>query len=248
VRKPFLTARWEDLVLVTYRIGADLLTAQLPAGLEADRRPGDPAGTAYVSLVAFRFLDTRVKGVAVPLHRDFPEVNLRAYVRTLADPRRRGVLFISELVPKPAITMVANLVYHEHYRTVPMECEAVDVAEHRRRMSVTIELGDRVHRIACTGGRPAQRTTPGSVEHFFKELEWGFGRDAEGELVTYRVAHPVWRAYPCTRDDLELDVSFLELYGEPWSVLDDAEPCHVMFAEGSEITVFDREPRPPRGT
>jgi uncharacterized protein YqjF (DUF2071 family) len=62
VPKPFLTARWEDLVLATWRIDAELLTARLPAGLEADRRPGDAAGAAYVSLVAFRFLDTRVKG------------------------------------------------------------------------------------------------------------------------------------------------------------------------------------------
>jgi hypothetical protein len=236
----FLTARWEDLVLVTYRIDAGLLTAQLPAGLEADRRPGDPAGTAYVSLVAFRFLDTRVKGIAVPLHRDFPEVNLRAYVRTIGEPRRRGVLFVSELVPKPAITMVANLVYHEHYRTVPMECD-VDESGGRRRMSVSIELGERVHSIRCSGDLPPRATEPGGVEDFFKEHEWGFGRDAEGQLVTYRVAHPVWRAYPCTREDLELDVSFHELYGEPWGQLDETEPFHVMFAEGSSITVFDRE-------
>jgi hypothetical protein len=238
--KPFLTARWEDVVLVTYRIGADLLAASLPAGLEADRRPGDPAGTAYVSLVAFRFLDTRVKGLAVPMHRDFPEVNLRAYVRTTSDPRRRGVSFISELVPKPAITMVANLVYHEHYRTVPMDCDVREVGG-RRRMTVNIELGDRMHSIACTGDAPAQPTAAGGVEDFFKEHEWGFGRDADGELVTYRVAHPVWKAYRCTLEDLELDVSFHELYGEPWSVLDGAEPVHVLFAEGSAITVFDRE-------
>lgn len=238
--KAFLTARWEDLVLVTYRIDAGLLTAQLPAGLEPDRRPGDPAGTAYVSLVAFRFLDTRVKGLAVPLHRDFPEVNLRAYVRTIATPQRRGVLFVSELVPKPAITMVANLVYHEHYRTVPMECD-VEESGGRRRMSVSIELGERVHSIRCRGDLPARVTEPGGAEDFFKEHEWGFGRDGDGELVTYRVAHPVWRAYPCTRADLELDVSFHELYGAPWGLLDGAEPFHVMFAEGSSITVFDRE-------
>ena len=230
-------------MLVTYRIGADVLTARLPAGLEADRRPDDPAGTAYVSLVAFRFLDTRVKGLAVPLHRDFPEVNLRVYVRTTSTPTRRGVLFISELVPKPAITMVANLVYHEHYRTVPMECDVRDLADGTRETSVTIELGDRMHRISCTGDRPPQPTEPGGVEDFFKEHEWGFGRDADGELVTYRVAHPVWRAYPRAR--LALDVSFHELYGDPWGALDGAEPFHVMFAEGSAITVFDREVSSP---
>ena len=236
---PFLTARWEDLILVTYRIPADLLTSRIPPGLEAERLPDDPPGTAYISLVAFRFLDTKVKGLPVPLHRDFPEVNLRVYVRTIREPKRRGVLFISELVPKPAITMIANLVYHEHYRTVPMETQIDNIGDAKRRHVLSIELGERTHKIACTGRLPATSVAADGLEDFFKEHTWGFGRDDEGGLVTYRVDHPVWNVFEAP--ELDLDVNFHELYGDPWSILDGAEPFHVMFAEGSEITVFDRE-------
>ena len=42
-RTPFLTARWEDLLLLTYRIPAAFLTSYLPRGLEADRMADDPA-------------------------------------------------------------------------------------------------------------------------------------------------------------------------------------------------------------
>jgi hypothetical protein len=160
-------------------------------------------------------------------------------VRTVAEPRRRGVLFISELVPKPAITMVANLVYHEHYRTVPMQTEVENLGDERRRHALTIELGERTHRIACTGRLPSSPVASDGLEHFFKEHAWGFGRDHEGALVTYRVAHPIWNVFPDPQ--LELDLDFHELYGDPWSILAGADPFHVMYAEGSEITVFERE-------
>ena len=38
-------------------------------------------GARCVSVVGFRFLDTRVLGVPIPFHRNFEEVNLRFYVR-----------------------------------------------------------------------------------------------------------------------------------------------------------------------
>jgi uncharacterized protein len=240
---PFLTARWLDLALVTYRIPADVLTAALGGSqpldipLEPDRLPGDPADVAYASLVAFRFLETRVKGIAVPLHTDFPEVNLRVYVRTREATPRRGVMFIREFVPRRAIVTVANLLYHEHYRAVPMRIEAVDLGETRRRVACSISLGEREHRIALTGGRPPVTPTPDSLEHFFKEHTWGFGRTPEGRTLVYRVDHPIWDAYPTVIEDLELDVDFGELYGHPWELLDGRDPFHVAYAVGSEISV-----------
>jgi uncharacterized protein YqjF (DUF2071 family) len=238
---PFLRARWADLALVTWRIPADLLRAHLAPGLEPDRLPGDGPEAAYVSFVAFRFLDTQVKGITVPLHSDFPEVNLRAYVREV-DGGRRGVIFISELVPKPAIAMVANLLYHEHYRAVPMQLDVHESDDgDTRTIDVRIELGERVHAMRLVGHSLPTVPEPDSIEHFFKEHEWGFGKDGDGNLVVYRVEHPVWACYTTSPDDLELDVDFAELYGEPWSELDRRQPFHVAFAVGSEITVWPRE-------
>src|SRR5437870_9067010 len=98
VRRPFLTARWSNLAILTWEVPPALLEPHLPAGLELDRRDG----AAFASLVAFDFLDTRVLGIPWP---GFPEVNLRFYVRLRA---QRGVVFIREFVPQAIVAWLAR--------------------------------------------------------------------------------------------------------------------------------------------
>jgi uncharacterized protein YqjF (DUF2071 family) len=87
---PFLTAEWRDLAMLNYEIDAAVLRPFVPAGTELDAW----GGRTFVSVVGFRFLGTRVRGVPVPGHRDFEELNLRFYVRRVADDGpRRGVVF-----------------------------------------------------------------------------------------------------------------------------------------------------------
>src|SRR5947207_1663154 len=98
---PFLTARWSHLCLWTYPVPPPLLLPHLPTGLELDTRQGN----AFVSLVAFDFLDTRVLRIPWPGHRNFPEINFRTYVRRPAaaapgEPPERGVLFLREFISK----------------------------------------------------------------------------------------------------------------------------------------------------
>ena len=73
---PFLTAEWRYLVMVNYHVEPDVLQPYLPKGTILDSWQG----RLYVSVVAFRFLNTRVRDVAIPFHRDFDEINLRFYV------------------------------------------------------------------------------------------------------------------------------------------------------------------------
>ena len=40
IRRPFLTARWSNLAIVTWEVPPALLEPHLPAGLELDRRGG----------------------------------------------------------------------------------------------------------------------------------------------------------------------------------------------------------------
>src|SRR4051794_25256625 len=102
---PFLTAEWRLLVMLPFPLHPAALTPLVPAGTELDFRDG----RTFLSLVGFRFLKTRVRGVPVPGHVDFDEVNLRFYVRCkTADGWRRGVTFVKEIVPRRAIALVAN--------------------------------------------------------------------------------------------------------------------------------------------
>src|SRR5437763_12575469 len=108
MRKPFLTAKWSNLFLATYAVPPATLEKRLPAGLVLDTRDG----SAFVSLVAFEFLDTRVLGVAWPGYRDFAELNLRFYVRRGDE---RGVVFLREFVPRRLVAWVARWFYNEPY-------------------------------------------------------------------------------------------------------------------------------------
>ena len=115
--RPFLTASWQDLLLLNWRVDPRLLQPYLPEGTELDSFCGEH----YVSLVGFRFLNMAVKGIPAVGFRDFPEVNLRFYVcRNTAEDVRRGVVFIREMTPRRLVEWFAQRFYNEPYRTLPM--------------------------------------------------------------------------------------------------------------------------------
>ena len=106
--------------MLNYVVDPALIERLVPVGTEIDYENGE----TFVSIVGFLFLDTRLLGVPIPLHRDFEEVNLRFYMRRKsADNWRRGVVFIRELVPRRAIALVARAFYGERYVAPPNETQ-----------------------------------------------------------------------------------------------------------------------------
>src|SRR5690349_23860153 len=98
---PFLTAEWRRLIMANYPVEPGRLQTYLPRYTELDTWNGQH----YVSLVGFMFMKTRLLGFSVPFHTDFPEVNLRFYVRYKENGEwKRGVVFVREIVPKPALS------------------------------------------------------------------------------------------------------------------------------------------------
>jgi uncharacterized protein len=112
----FLTAKWEHLLLANYPVPPQVLEPYVPAGTRLDPFQG----VVYVSLVAFLFNRTRVLGIPVPGHTHFEEVNLRFYVVPKAEPERRAVTFLREIVPLSIIPWIANTLFHENYIALPM--------------------------------------------------------------------------------------------------------------------------------
>ena len=74
--RPFLTARWQNLILANYAVPEALLSPLLPPGCALEKHDGQ----CWASLVGFQFLETRVLGIGWPGFRHFPEWNLRFYV------------------------------------------------------------------------------------------------------------------------------------------------------------------------
>ncbi|MEI9917170.1 MAG: DUF2071 domain-containing protein [Bacteroidota bacterium] len=108
---PFLTAEWRKLAMANYVVDPSLLSPYLPPHTELDLWNN----RCYVSLVGFMFLNTRIKGIKVPFHVNFEEINLRFYVKYNG---KRGVVFIKEIVSKPIVSVIANLIYKENYETL----------------------------------------------------------------------------------------------------------------------------------
>jgi len=64
--------------MLNYEVDPNLLEKHVPPGTVLDSF----LGKTYVSLVGFRFCNTKILGLlAMPFHTDFDEANLRFYVR-----------------------------------------------------------------------------------------------------------------------------------------------------------------------
>lgn len=225
--RPFLTAQWKNLCLFNYPVPDDVLKPYLPPGLELDRYQG----SAFVSLVGFQFLDTKVWGIPWPGYRNFPELNLRFYVRS---DGVRGVVFIREYVPKRLVAWMARWLYNEPYLSAPMRYELEEAPK-----AVTgrclIHVKGRWHRLEVQAARSPQTLPEDSLEHFFKEHSWGYGKDRQGNATSYRVRHPIWQTYPVLNYTVELDWGLV--YGPEWVFMNKRNPASVVFALGSEVSV-----------
>jgi uncharacterized protein YqjF (DUF2071 family) len=233
--RPFLTARWEHLVFLTYPCPAGLLEPYVPLGTTLDPWQGE----TFVSLVGFLFRDTLVRGIPIPCHRTFEEVNLRFYVRriTPAGEHRRGVVFLRELVPRRAIAAVARRLYNEPYLALPMS-NANDMEDPAAGGLVAyfwFHRGQPYGIRAFLEGRP---TEPGSGTHaeFITEHYWGYTRQRDGDTLEYRVDHPRWPVW--TTRDWILEGPLEELYGPAFGNVLRATPASALVATGSPVSVF----------
>lgn len=231
----FLSAKWENLILANYPADPEVLKPWLPAGTEFDFWEDQ----LYVSLVGFRFHEVRLKGIKIPFHHDFPEVNLRFYVkRKEGDQWKRGVVFIKEIVPLPAISFVANTVYGEHYQTLPMRHNAVWNAS-TWRCSYEWKTGGKWNSIQATAATERIPILSGSAAEFITQHFWGYAGRKGKPTAEYQVAHPLWEQYKVVSHTIDCD--FGRIYGKHFAFLNELEPTHIHFAAGSEIEVFPKK-------
>ena len=234
--KPFLTADWRHLLMLNYPVDEACLRPLLPTGTELDRWDGE----AYISMVGFLFLNTRVLGVPIPFHRNFEEVNLRFYVRHKSDNEwRRGVVFVKEIVRRRAIAVVARGVYSENYVALPMGHTA-DLDETTLRANARVGYnwgaGSSVATLfARAEGKPIL-PAQGSQEEFIAEHYWGYTAQRDGGTKEYHVEHPAWRVWSAT--DAEFHADIAPLYGDAFVEGLSAQPNSAFVAEGSPVTVY----------
>jgi len=231
----FLTAEWRKLAIANYSIDKNLLTPYLPVGTELDLWNG----TCYVSLIGFLFKNTRLLGFSIPFHANFEEVNLRFYVKYKdGENWKRGVVFIKEIVPKFALSVVANTIYNENYETMPMthswsETEDERIVEYRWRCKSNWQSFE------VTANKSLSEITAGSEAEFITEHYWGYARYNATKTNEYEVRHPKWAQYKVK--DFKITVDFGLVYGTTFEFLNSQQPVSVMLAEGSDISVESKK-------
>ncbi|NND63997.1 MAG: DUF2071 domain-containing protein [Flavobacteriaceae bacterium] len=231
----FLKAEWRKLALLNYEISPALLKDYVPHGTELDHWQD----RCYVSMVGFMFENVRLLGVKVPYHVNFEEVNLRFYVRRKVNNEwRRGVVFIKEIVPKPAITFIANTVYKENYETLPMK-HSWETNNDKFTAEYNWKIASGWQSIKVLAENRLVPIEVGSEAEFITEHYWGYAKVSEEKTNEYEVTHPRWKQYPVIGFSSEID--FEANYGAKFAFLNEATPTSVQLAEGSEITVEGKQ-------
>lgn len=215
--------------MANYVIDPKLLLPLVPQGTQLDFWDNQ----CYISLVGFMFDHSRLNGIPIPFHQSFEEVNLRFYVlRKEVEKFKRGVVFIREFVPKPAVTSIANGIFHEHYETIRMQHEwKMDEKEQAIQYSWK---KDKWHSLEINTDLVKHALTPGSMEEYFTEHYWGYTQQ-DGHTLEYFVDHLPWEVYS-TRSFV-ITVDFEMCYGKSFAFLNEVPPASVFLAEGSGISL-----------
>ncbi|HKC37293.1 MAG TPA: DUF2071 domain-containing protein [Chitinophagaceae bacterium] len=233
-QQKLLIAEWRKLIMANYETDPGILKKYLPAGTELD----EWENKYYTSLVGFMVLKTRLYGFRIPFHSNFPEVNLRFYVRYRSGKEwKRGVVFINEFVPKHAITFVANKLYKERFATCSMK--------HKYEIDNKLKVGyywkkdHKWNKLEVTADPNFCELKQGSKEEFIIERYWGYSSIDKNKTEEFRVEHPQWNIYPI--EQYTIDCNFKTLYGNDFGHLDRTAPASVFLADGSPAAIFTKK-------
>lgn len=230
----FLKAEWRKLAMANYPIDPKYLEPFVPQGTELDFWEGN----CYISLVGFMFKNTKLLGLKIPFHTNFEEVNLRFYVkRKEGETWKRGVVFIKEIVPKPALTFIANTIYKEHYVTLPME-HTWSTSQQSRLVEYKWQIKNQWQCFSVETSKTLKEIPLNSETEFITEHYWGYAKINHKTTNEYEVTHPTWSHYPVI--SYHIDVDFGLTYGKAFEFLNHIQPKSVLLAEGSKITVENK--------
>lgn len=158
----FMTQKWEDLVMAHYPAEPGRIQPGLPDDLLVDAYEG----RAWLSVVAFRLTDLRIRPLSFLKWNDFWEINLRTYV---VDGRgNRGVWFYSLDSSDPFGTLGARLLYGLRYNFARIRREGSPIGRKLIYHGNRGKIARSKIEADWNGGRKIENN-PGSLDHFLLE-------------------------------------------------------------------------------
>ncbi len=230
----FLKAEWRKLAIANFVIDPETLKEFVPAGTVLDFWDDK----CYISLVGFLFKNTKLLGAKIPFHVNFEEVNLRFYVKRFVDGEwRRGVVFVKEIVPKPALAIVANTIFRENYEAFPMQHSWTEELDYTS-VEYRWKKDENWQGFMVKAEKQSSEIKQGTEAQFITEHYWGYSQVNKSRTNEYEVVHPKWLTYKVI--DFTISVDFGLTYGHKFSFINDLNPSSVMLAEGSEVSVENK--------
>ena len=229
--KTFLTAEWQNLIMVNYEIDPKYLMPYLPQGVDLDYYNGK----TYISLVGFLFKDSSLFKIPIPLFGTFEEINLRFYVtRKIGKELKRGVVFINETVPNKTVAWVANKLYKEHYTSIPTKHKWKIDANYKE-IEYQWMVNKKWNCLKVIANKNALKMNVGSIEEFIFEHYYGYTKVNTTQSIEYKVNHPSW--YVNEIKDYTINCNFCDFYGKDFEILNSTKSHSIMLAEGSAVSI-----------
>jgi uncharacterized protein YqjF (DUF2071 family) len=213
---------WANLAFLHWRVPVEEMRARVPAELELDLFDGE----AWLGVTPFEMRNVRVEGLPpVPTASDFPELNVRTYVRR---GDRAGVWFFSLDAASLLAVVTARMVTGLPYFHAGMSAREVkeDVVYSSDRAEERATSARFRARYRPTGDVFASK--PGSLEHFLTERYSLFVK-AAGVLRRLDIEHVPWPLQPASA---EVDVNTMA-QAAGFKLPD--EPPHVLFSRTLDV-------------
>jgi uncharacterized protein len=230
-----LRAEWNNILMANYAVPKELLLPYVPFKTELDFFDGE----TYLTLAAFKFLNTQMLGLDVPFHSNFEEVTLRFYVRSNHSiAAKRGVVFIKEIVPKYAISLLANTVFGQNYTTLKMKSFHQDMADYTH-TGYEWKYLDKWNKITAKAVKRSMPVRQNKFNEFIADHYYGYRKNGETKTYQYEVEHNLWETFNVI--EYVVDCDFGSLFGEQFSFLNEVKPKSVFMLKGSEIKIHQRK-------
>lgn len=218
-----LSFRWRHALFSNWPVDPALVTEQLPSALTVQTYND----VAWLTVVPFRNVFTRPRGLPALVGLSFPELNLRTYVQRAGEP---GVYFFSLDVPSRASVIGARLFHHLPYYHADMRMarqdSTIEIQSRRTQrgedpVDVRIEyepVGDRF------------TAPPESLAAFLTERRRLYTTGYRGELRYTDVTHEPW---PLSSVAVSLEVD--RLFHANGFDAPDTAPIHY-YSRGVDVT------------
>lgn len=214
--------RWNDLAFLHWNVPVSAVRHRIPDVLELDTF----RDMVWVAITPFRMAAVRPVGLPpVPFASDFPELNVRTYVR---HGGRAGVFFFSldagsVLAVRAARATTGLPYYHARMNCTRVREEVRYRSARRKRGELAAEF---VARYRPTG--PVFRSAEGSLEHFLTERYCLFVMRG-ATLVRLDIEHEPWPLQPAM---VEIQRNTMD---EANGIALPAAPPHVLYSARLDV-------------